>query len=86
MKKKNKYRKTKQKKLSVSEPGSIYGKTGAKDVHIFSSFSEMEENNFKWLAALTPHQHLQNAVALIKRIFADDLKRKPKIGNRLIID
>jgi len=35
------------------------------------------------LASLTPEQHLKNAVALIKRIYAKDLRLNPKIGNKI---
>ncbi|MEO8150340.1 MAG: hypothetical protein ABI723_22085 [Bacteroidia bacterium] len=71
----------------VNEPQQSYG-MGAdeKDIHFFSSFEEMEEDNYKWLASLTPEQHLANATAFIKRIFAEELKKNPNLGNTLTID
>lgn len=53
---------------------------------IFNSFQEQENDNYKWLASLTPVEHLQNATALIKRIFADSLKQNPTLGTNLTID
>jgi hypothetical protein len=72
----------------VSEPVINYPDlpSSNKNITIFNSHVEMEEENYKWLASLTPEQHLQNATALIKRIFADDLKKNPLIGNKLLID
>lgn len=72
----------------VSEPVINYPElpSSNKNITIFNSHVEMEEENYKWLASLTPEQHLQNATALIKRIFADDLKKNPLIGNKLFID
>ncbi len=72
----------------VSEPVINYPDlpSSKKIFTIFNSHVEMEEENYKWLASLTPEQHLQNATALIKRIFADDLRKSPKIGNKFSID
>jgi hypothetical protein len=52
-------------------------------IHFFKSFEEMEEDNYKWLASLTPTEHLRNATELIKRVFAVDLKKKPTIGKTI---
>ncbi len=72
----------------VSEPVINYPDlpSSNKNITIFNSHVEMEEENYKWLASLTPEQHLQNATALIKRIFAEDLKNNPRIGNKLYFD
>ena len=77
-----------KKKNLANEPETAYLKTSENnmDLKIFSSFKEMEDDNYKWLASLTAEQHLQNATALIKRIFAEDLKKNPKIERELIID
>jgi hypothetical protein len=48
------------------EPQAEYGK---KTLHIYNSFEEQESANYKWLASLTPEQHLHNAVELIKRVY-----------------
>lgn len=58
----------------------------SKTIHFFSSLDEMAEDNYKWLASLTPLQHLQNATAHIKQIFAEDLKRNPDLGTQLIFE
>jgi hypothetical protein len=50
----------------ASEPQAAYGK---KILHIFKSFEEQSEAAYKELALLTPEQHLQNAVELIKRVY-----------------
>lgn len=68
---------------TVSEPETAYESTR---IRIFKSFEEQEEDNFKWLASLTPEQNLYYATELIKRIFSDELKRNPTIGNRIKFD
>lgn len=78
---------TNDKENKANEPQPSYGNSSDdKTVHIFSSMTEMEEDNYRWLATLTPEQHLQNAIVLIKRIYAEDLKKNPKLGIDLIID
>ncbi len=57
-----------------------------KPIHFFSSLDEMANDNYDWLATLTPLQHLQNATKHIKQLYADDLKRNPTIGNQLMFD
>jgi hypothetical protein len=69
----------------VKEPAVAYNVTPNKSISVFNSFEEAEEDNYTWLASLTGEQHLQNAVALIKRIYAEDLKKHPTIGTTLII-
>jgi hypothetical protein len=77
----------KEEDKNAGEPYLNYGKTtDGKSIQVFSSFDKQEEDNYKWLATLTPEQHLQNATALIKRIFAEDLRRNPKLGTKLTID
>ncbi|HYW35042.1 MAG TPA: hypothetical protein VE868_06515 [Balneolaceae bacterium] len=65
----------------AEEPETVF-----KTVHIFDSFEEQEQAEIEWLASQTPEQHLQHTVALIKRIFADELKQHPRIGNKLRFD
>jgi hypothetical protein len=84
MKKGKKYKKD-LKQREVKEPAVAYQPAKGKTLTIFNSFEEAEEDNYKWLASLTGEQHLINAVALIKRIYADDLKKHPKIGNKITI-
>ncbi len=83
-------KKDENKKLNgVSEPSVEYPfqtPESNRTVKFFSSFEEMEDDNYKWLATLTPEQHLQNATANIKRIFAEDLKKNPRIGNKIIFE
>ncbi len=74
---------------NVSEPSVEYPfqiPESNKTVRFFSSFEEMEDDNYKWLANLTPEQHLENATALIKRIFAEQLKTNPLIGNKIYFE
>ena len=54
-----------------------------KPIHFFSSLDEQAEDNYKWLASLTPEQHLQNATAHIKQIFAKEIKENPDLGHQL---
>jgi hypothetical protein len=73
------------KQREVKEPAVAYQPAKGKTLTIFNSFEEAEEDNYKWLASLTGEQHLQNAYELMKRIFAEDLKKHPKIGNKITI-
>lgn len=71
---------------NVNEPSVKYSfqkPESNNSVRFFASFDEMEEDNYKWLANLTPEQHLENATALIKRIFAEQLKTNPLIGTKI---
>ena len=79
-----KYKKKSPDKL-VKESAVVYNTTKGKHLSIFNSFEEAEEDNYKWLASLTGEQHLQNAHELMKRIFAEDLKKNPTVGTKLII-
>jgi len=62
----------------VNEPREDYN-SGAKDapaISFFNSIEQQEEEHYKWLASLTPEQHLQNAIANIKRIYAKELSEQ----------
>jgi hypothetical protein len=54
-------------------------------LHFSSSFQQDADDNYRWLASLTPEQHLANATANIKRIYKDTLKTNPSLGTNLII-
>ena len=66
MKDKKETKPQKENKSIASEPQAEYGK---KTLQIFKSFEEQAEAEYKELASLTPEQHLQNAVELIKRVY-----------------
>ena len=85
--KKLKYKSTSDKSSALVNETSLLYQAKSKDtLKIFNSFEELENDNYRWLATLTPSQHLQNATSLIKRIFAENLKQHPYLGNELIID
>lgn len=65
-------------KNEVNEPQLGYnsGTKDAPEISFFSSIQQQEEEHYKWLASLTPVQHLQNAVANIKRIYAKELSEQ----------
>jgi hypothetical protein len=65
----------------TEEPKAEY-----KSLRIFESFEEQEEEENRWFATLTPEQRLQHATDLIKRVFARQLKKNPKIGKRIYFD
>lgn len=65
----------------VEEPATAY-----KTVHIFQSFEEMERDELEWLAALSPEEHLQYAVSLIKHVFFKQLEKHPNIGTQIHSD
>lgn len=67
---------SKKKANKAEEPETVF-----KTVRIFDSFEEQEKEELKWLASQTPEQHLQHATDLIQRIFDEDLKQHPTIGN-----
>ena len=60
----------------VNEPSAEYG--AGMGLTFFNSFEEMEEHDAKELSALSPLQHLKNATALIKKVFAKELKTEMK--------
>ncbi len=73
------------KENAANEPAPHYQSShgNEKTLKIFNSLQEQEDDNYKWLASLTPVQHLQNGTANIKRIFSHELKKKPGIGTNL---
>ncbi len=75
--------KTKEEKTEAKEPQVGYGE---KEMMFFNSFEEQENDNYRWLATLTPEQHLNYTTELIKRVYSKQLKEHPTIGNTLIID
>lgn len=44
-------------------------------IKFFTSFEAMNEADAKEMAALSPKEHLQHAVFLTKKIFAEELKK-----------
>lgn len=44
-------------------------------IKFFTSFEAMNEADAKEMAALSPSEHLQRAVWLTKKIFAEELKK-----------
>jgi hypothetical protein len=60
--------------------------TAFKTVRIFDSFEEQEKEELKWLASQTPEQHLQHATDLVKRMFDEDLKKHPTVGNHIYFE
>ncbi len=46
-----------------------------KHITFFTSFESMNEADAKKMAALSPKEHLQNTVFLIRKLFAKELKR-----------
>jgi len=83
MKKQTKYKKPKSISQKIKEPSAAYKPSGQKELSVFNSFEEAEEAHLKYLASLTGEQHLANAVAWIKRLYAKDLKKYPKLGTDL---
>ena len=70
---------SKKKANKAEEPETVF-----KTVRIFDSFEEQEKEELKWLASQTPEQHLQHATDLVKRMFDEDLKKHPTVGNHKI--
>lgn len=70
----------KNNKSKAEEPETLY-----KAIRVFESFEEQEAEEVKWLASQKPEQHLQHAVSLIKRIFAEELEKHSEIGVKLYI-
>ncbi len=44
-------------------------------IHFFNSLEEMSDEHYKYLASLSPEEHLRNAVLHIQQIYAEELKR-----------
>jgi len=77
--KKNAHTETDQNK--IQEPLSTF-----KTIRVFNSFEEMEQDELKWLAGLSPEEHLQHATSLIKRVFAEQLEKHPEIGTHIFFE
>jgi hypothetical protein len=73
----------KAKPAKVKESTVTYDKG---EMKIFDSFEEAEDEHYAWLVSLTPEQHLSNALKLIKRVYAKELKNNPKLGKNFSID
>lgn len=68
----------------VNEPELNYKTTEEnRRIHFFSSFEEMENDNYKYWANLTPEQHLQNVTSFLEKIFSKEIKRNPTLGKRI---
>ena len=73
-------KKTKKNISIAKEPSVTYVKNR---ITVFTSLEEQENENYKWLASLSPEENLYHATELIKRVFADELKQHPTTGNRI---
>ena len=60
-------------KNNLNEPGIAF--QTKQHIKFFTSFVEMNEADAKEMAALPPKEHLQNAVFLTRKIFAEELKK-----------
>ncbi len=78
-----KYMKKPPAKSQVKEPAAIYQTADRKELSIYNSFEEAAEAEYKYLASLSGEEHLANAVTWIKRLYAKELKKHPKIGTDL---
>ena len=58
----------------LSEPQAVYQKRNW-NLNTAGSFEDMNEATAKAMAQLSGEEHLQNATELIKRIYAEDLKK-----------
>lgn len=58
----------------LSEPETVYQKRNW-NLNTAGSLEDMNEANAKAMAQLSGEEHLQNATELIKRIYADELKK-----------
>lgn len=70
--KKNLFNEVKEQKNTLSEPEVSYRKNTLKT---FASFEEADEENAKFMAGLSPREHLLNATERIKRIYQEELKK-----------
>ncbi len=61
-------------------PPHYEGLSSKKEIYFFNSLKEQEMDNYKWLASLSPIEHMQYGVENIKRIFADELRANPSLG------
>ena len=58
---------------NLNEPVISFPKK--QQIKFFTSFEAMNEADAKEMAALSPKEHLQNAVLLTRQIFAEELKK-----------
>jgi hypothetical protein len=75
---------TKKEKHSKSDKNQVEEPSVA--FKIYPSFQEMEEDELKWLAGLSPKEHLQHTTSLIQRMFSKQLEEHPKLGTRIYFD
>ena len=72
------------KKNILSEPVQAYAAVPEeKRIHFFSSIEDENKANHKYMASISPEEHLRNATDFIKRIFSKELKENPGLGNRI---
>lgn len=67
----------------AKETSGIYQ---SKKIHFFNSIHDQEKENYEWLASLSPEEHMFHATELIKRIYVNELRGFPVIGNRIKFD
>jgi hypothetical protein len=78
--------KNEQEKNKIEEPSIAYTAQASNSMHFFQSNEEEQLDHYKWLASLTPLQHLENGTKNIKRIYAEELRSNPSIEPNLIIN
>ena len=57
-----------------------------RSVRIYDTIDEMEVDELKWLAKLSPEEHIHHALSLIKRVYSEQLKNNPEIGKEINFD
>ena len=67
------HKKSTDKQMQVSEPGSLYVN---KRLRAFGSFEEMNEADAAEMASMSGLEHLMHVTAMLKRIYATELKMK----------
>ncbi|WP_199120688.1 type II CRISPR RNA-guided endonuclease Cas9 [Pedobacter sp. ASV28] len=70
----NNYRQDQNNISSVEEPTVGYGRNR---IRIYNSFEEEAEDNYRYLASLTPEEHLANTKNLIDRIYSNKPNENP---------
>ena len=73
MKSKEEHKNSKDKQMQVSEPESLYVN---KRLRAFGSFEEMNEADAAEMATMSGLEHLMHVTAMLKRIYAKELKVK----------
>ena len=66
-------KKSRDQHMKVSEPESVYSK---KRLRAFGSFEEMNEADAAEMASISGIEHLMHVTAMLKRIYANELKSK----------